>query len=53
MLVYGEAFEEDPEYQSGCVDFWCNQTAQALGPDGGDVNMELCMNRARRCHRAL
>ena len=34
MLVYGEAFESDPDYQSGQTDFWCLLTSKPLGPDG-------------------
>lgn len=51
MLVYGEAFEEDPEYQAGMVDFWCNETARSIGPDGGRVSMTACTNRERPCFR--
>jgi hypothetical protein len=51
MLVYGEDFEQDPEYQAGCVDFWCLETAKGLGPDGGEVNLEACQNPERPCFR--
>lgn len=49
MLVYGEAFEQDPDYQAGLVDFWCNQTSRHLGPDSEDVTLELCSNPERGC----
>ncbi len=51
MLVYGENFEQDPEYQGGCVDFWCIETAKGLGPDGGTVSMECCTDPKRTCYR--
>ena len=51
MLVYGEGFESDPDYQAGMVDFWCNCTAKGQGPDGEDVSMDLCSNPERSCYR--
>ncbi len=51
MLVYGEDFEQDPEYQAGCVDFWCIDTSRSTGPDGGEVNLEACRNPERPCFR--
>jgi len=36
MLVYGEAFESDPDYQGGVVEFTCNATCRSHGPDGGE-----------------
>lgn len=53
MLVYGEDFEQDPEYQAGQVDFWCSATGQALGPDGEEVGMAACQREDRACfHKA-
>jgi hypothetical protein len=49
MLVYGEAFESDPEYQAGNVEFWCIHTARSHGPDGEEVGMEPCCNKERPC----
>lgn len=51
MQVWGEDFRDDPEYQAGMVDFWCNQTFQAIGPDGAAVNLELCSVPERPCFR--
>ena len=51
MLVYGEEFESDPEYQPGLTDFWCLETAQGSGPDGGEVSLEVCRNPERSCYR--
>jgi len=51
MIVYGEAFESDPDYQSGMVDFWCTQTSKGQGPDDGDVNLEACSNSERTCYQ--
>ena len=36
MQVWGEDFENDPEYQAGMVEFSCTQTFRNLGPDGAD-----------------
>ena len=49
MLVFGEAFEQDPDYQAGMVDFWCVRTSRNLGPDGDDVALEPCSNPERAC----
>lgn len=53
MLVYGEAFEEDPEFQAGNVDFWCTMTSKAVGPDGGPVDLADCMDTRRPCHEGF
>lgn len=50
MAVYGEAFEQDPDYQAGMVDFTCVATSKAFGPDGGEASMEMCRNRGRTCY---
>jgi hypothetical protein len=49
MVVYGEAFETDPEYIEGGTDFWCLCTSQGQGPDGGDVTLAECSNPERGC----
>jgi hypothetical protein len=51
MLIYGEAFESDPEYQAGMTEFWCTCTHKNLGPDGGETSMELCSNPERGCFK--
>jgi len=51
LVVYGEDFEQDPEYQAGCVDWWCVLTMKGEGPDGAEAAMELCRNRERPCWR--
>jgi hypothetical protein len=51
MLVYGEAFESDPDYQSGQTDFWCLLTFKPTGPDGDGASMEACHNPERACYR--
>lgn len=51
MVVFGEAFESDPDYQAGMVDFWCQQTARSQGPDGGEVSLPCCTNPQRNCFR--
>jgi hypothetical protein len=51
MLVYGEAFESDPQYEAGLTDFWCQCTGKGLGPDGDGVALEECRNKERSCFR--
>ncbi len=49
MVVYGEGFVSDPEYQEGRSDFWCILTAKGQGPDGEGVSLPLCSDPARPC----
>ena len=49
MLVYGEAFETDPDYQAGVTDFWCLCTSTGRGPDGDNVSLEECSSPERAC----
>ncbi len=49
MQVWGEDFQNDPEFQAGMVEFCCTQTMTAKGPDGGDTGVELCSNPERSC----
>jgi len=51
MAVHGEAFEDDPDFEAGLSPCWCNQTARGLGPDNGDVGLEVCSDRERSCYR--
>jgi len=53
MQVYGENFESDPEYQAGMTEFWCTQTFRNLGPDGGEVSMDLCTKPERGCYQEV
>jgi hypothetical protein len=49
MAVFGEDFENDPDYQAGMTDFTCLRTMKGLGPDNGDVCMEACTDKERSC----
>jgi hypothetical protein len=49
MLVFGEAFESDPDYQAGLTEFWCNLTSRGTGPDGEEVALSPCSNPERGC----
>ncbi len=49
MLVYGESFEMDPEYQAGMTEFWCQLTSKGAGPDGGEASLESCSCPERGC----
>jgi hypothetical protein len=51
LLVYGEAFEADPEYQGGSAEFCCACTCTGQGPDGGAVSLEGCCDPARDCYQ--
>ena len=51
MQVWGEDFENDPEFQAGNVEFCCRQTYKSLGPDDGDIGMQECCNPERKCFR--
>ena len=51
MQVWGENFENDPEFQAGMVEFWCTETFKNQGPDGNDVTFEACCNKERKCFR--
>lgn len=52
MMVFGESFENDPEYQAGMVDFWCALTGKGQGPDGAGTAMGDCSNPERSCYAA-
>ncbi len=49
MLVYGESFEDDPDYQAGTAEFWCNLTSKLQGPDGADAALAACSKPDRSC----
>ena len=51
MLVFGEAFESDPDYQPGQTDFWCLLTFKPTGPDGDGASLETCRDPQRVCYR--
>lgn len=51
MMVHGEAFESDPDFQAGLDAMWCIQTARGLGPDDGDVGLEVCSDPKRSCYK--
>ncbi|GIW78825.1 MAG: hypothetical protein KatS3mg105_0632 [Gemmatales bacterium] len=49
MVVYGDDFENDPDFEAGLVDFQCTKTMKAQGPDGEDACLESCSNPNRSC----
>ncbi len=49
MLVFGEAFQSDPDFQAGLTEFWCVHTSKNEGPDGEHVGLEACSNPERSC----
>jgi hypothetical protein len=52
MMVYGENFENDPEFQAGMTEFWCVLTSKNDGPDSGAVDLEACSCPERTCFQA-
>jgi hypothetical protein len=50
LAVYGERFEQDPDYQAGLNQCWCVKTSRALGPDNGPVDITSCSNPERDCY---
>jgi hypothetical protein len=51
MLVFGENFESDPEFQAGLVEFWCLRTSKGQGPDGELATLAECTNAERSCYQ--
>jgi hypothetical protein len=51
MMVYGEDFESDPDYQQGQTEFWCLCTSRNQGPDGNGVSLSACRSRERSCYQ--
>lgn len=51
MLVYGEAFADDPEYQDDLTEFWCLCTSKGQGPDGDHVALSDCSDPQRSCYQ--
>jgi len=52
MMVYGENFEDDPDYQAGMTDWWCQCTQKPHGPDGGELSLPGCSLPQRSCYQA-
>jgi hypothetical protein len=51
MMVYGDDFEQDPEYQGGMTEFTCLCTFSGYGPDGEMASMDACCNPERTCYK--
>ena len=51
LMIYGEAFESDPDYQAGLSPMWCVQTGRGLGPDDGEVCLDACSDSKRECYK--
>ena len=51
LAVHGEAFEDDPDFQAGLGDCWCNQTGRPLGPDHAPVGLAPCRDSDRDCYQ--
>ena len=50
MMVYGEDFANDPDFQGGMTDFWCMKTSRNMGPDADTVDMDECSRPDRSCY---
>jgi hypothetical protein len=53
MMVYGEDFTSDPDFQAGMVDFQCLRTASNQAPDRGEVALAPCSDPQRSCFEAF
>jgi hypothetical protein len=51
MMVFGEDFENDPDYQAGLTEFWCLCTSKGQGPDGDEVSLVQCSLPERSCYK--
>jgi hypothetical protein len=51
MMVYGEDFMSDPDFQAGLTDFWCMKTSKSIGPDDDHVDLEDCSLTTRPCYQ--
>jgi hypothetical protein len=51
MQVWGEDFENAPEFQAGMDELTCTQTFRNRGPDGADVTFDACCDLQRACFR--
>ena len=51
LHVYGESFQDDPEYQMGMAEFWCVLTSRGQGPDDTEVSLPLCSDPKRGCFK--
>jgi hypothetical protein len=51
MVVYGEGFECDSDFQHGMINFWCLRTGRPLGPDDAEVGMKPCSDADRGCYQ--
>lgn len=53
MMVFGEDFQNAPEFQAGMVEWQCLHTCNNVGPDGDELSLEKCSNSERPCYRAF
>jgi hypothetical protein len=51
MLVFGEDFASDPDFQAGTTEFWCLLTHKGQGPDGDDASLAQCASPERACYQ--
>lgn len=51
MMVFGENFMSDPEFEAGMTEFWCTCTSKNQGPDGDLVSLESCTESERSCYQ--
>ena len=51
MMVYGEDFANDPDFQAGLVEMQCTKTFSNFGPDSGELSLPLCSDPGRGCYR--
>jgi len=49
MQVFGEEFEQAPEYQAGMDELTCSRTFRGWGPDSKKVSLAACSDPERGC----
>ncbi len=51
MMVYGEDFEQDPDFEAGMAEMECMKTATNRGPDNCETSLDLCSDPRRKCYQ--
>jgi len=51
LMVHGEGYAADADFQAGLDQTWCGLTAKPLGPDDADVGWDTCSDPSRACYR--
>lgn len=52
MGIFGDDYKTPEDEMARTSDFWCHQTSNVLGPDGGLVMLSRC-TQERDCYQPL